>query len=103
MYCLFFGLRGTTIAWIMNYLSNRFQQVVIGIAFIINCICESPKLLLLIQFAADTSAFISGYELKLLTETINDELIILSKWLKVNKLSTNLKKTNYILFSGIRK
>ena len=40
---------------------------------------------------------------RLRTTVINNELIILSKWFKANKLSVNLKKTNYIVFCGIRK
>ena len=34
---------------------------------------------------------------------INDELQETAVWLKVNKLSLNMKKTNYILFTSNRK
>ena len=40
----------------------------------------------------------------ILYEIINDELSLISNWFKLNKLSLNIKKTNYILFcSGNKK
>mgnify|MGYP003438910792 FL=1 len=50
------------------------------------------------MFADDTNLFFSGNDLNTLNSTVNQELSLLSKWLKVNKLSQNIKKTNYMLF-----
>ena len=36
--------------------------------------------------------------LKTLHDTINDELHKIASWIKLNKLSLNIKNTNYILF-----
>ena len=34
---------------------------------------------------------------------INDELLEIAMWLKVNKLSLNIKKNHYMLFTSIKK
>ena len=50
-----------------------------------------------ILFADDTNLFYSGSSLDDLARRINDELCNISTWLKVNKLSLNIKKTHYII------
>ena len=50
------------------------------------------------MFADDTNIFFKAKTLEALSEIVNTELTKISKWLKLNKLSLNLKKTNYILF-----
>ena len=45
-----------------------------------------------ILFADDTNIFMSGKDTRELEIKMNDELIAISKWLKVNKLSLNVKK-----------
>ena len=52
-----------------------------------------------ILFADDTNLFISGSDIKTMESNINNELIEISLWLKVNKLSLNIKKTHYMVFS----
>ena len=59
----------------------------------INC----SKLLKFILFADDTNIFFSDKNHK---DTLNKELDNLSVWFKTNKLSLNIKKTNYIVFGG---
>ena len=49
-------------------------------------------------FADDTNLLCAGNDLQTLTTNININLGILFDWLYANKLSLNLKKTNYILF-----
>lgn len=56
------------------------------------------KLAKVIMFADDTNLFFSGAELTTMNDAINQELMLLSKWFKLNKLSLNIKKTNYMLF-----
>ena len=53
-----------------------------------------------ILFADDTNLFFSDDDLWKLMSSVNTELIKLSEWFKSNKLSLNIKKTNYIIFGN---
>ena len=56
------------------------------------------------MFADDTNLVFSSTNLNLLYKIINDELSLISNWFKVNNISFNIKKTDYILFcSGSKK
>ena len=50
-------------------------------------------------FADDTNLFFNGNNQNDIIDTINIELHEISKWLKVNKLSLNVKKTHYMVFT----
>ena len=63
----------------------------------INDICNISKLLKFIMFADDTIFFLS-HENKCIQKILNSELQNLVTWFKVNKLSLNIEKTNFILF-----
>ena len=52
-----------------------------------------------ILFADDTNLFCSGPDIKTMESNINNELTEISLWLKVNKLSLNIIKTHYMVFS----
>ena len=54
-------------------------------------------------FADDTNLFISGKNIDHLEQTINTELDNIILWLKADKLSLNIKKTQFMLFSGFKK
>ena len=54
-------------------------------------------------YANGTNLFINGKDLSGVVHLINDELQEIAMWLKVNKLSLNIKKTQYILFTSIKK
>ena len=60
----------------------------------VNC----SKLLKFILFADDINIFFSDKNHKFVFDTLNKELDNLSVWFKTNKLSLNVKKTNYIAF-----
>ena len=64
----------------------------------VNDIYNSSNALQYILFADDTNAFCSNADFQILLRNINAELPKLSKWFRSNKLSLNLKKTNYIYF-----
>ena len=64
----------------------------------INDIVNCSKYLLFILFADETNLFFSCKDITHLFNTVNSELDKLSIWFKANKLSLNIKKTNYILF-----
>jgi len=51
----------------------------------------------------DTNVFLSYKSLDHLIEIMNSELIIIANWFKANRLSLNLEKTNFIIFSSLRK
>ena len=58
------------------------------------CKCSLP-----ISFADDTNLFHHGSDLAVTESAFTKELADISKWLKVNKLSLNIKKTHYMIFS----
>lgn len=57
-------------------------------------------MLKIILFADDTNLFKSGYDLPLLCSEISKELNKLYIWFNVNKLSLNIAKTNFMIFSN---
>ena len=62
-------------------------------------ICVSLlKNLNIYNFADDTNVLYSNSSLNDLTKIMNTELCTISRWFKVNKLSLNLNKTNYMTF-----
>ena len=50
------------------------------------------------MFADDTNLFYSNKNIKILFKEMNKELENISEWLRANKLSINIGKTNFILF-----
>ena len=120
----YFGIRGIVLDWFISYLNIKTQYVNINISsssclsikcgvpqgsilgpllFIlyVNNIVDISKLAKYIMFADDTNLFFGNTNLNLLYKIINDELSLISNWLKLNKLSINIKK---ILFcSGNKK
>ena len=69
----------------------------------INDICNISKLLQLILFSNDTNLFRSSDNLQHLCNILSAELCKLNIQFKVNKLSLNVSKTNFIVFSGRKK
>ena len=64
----------------------------------INDMSECSSLLSCHLFADDTSIFYSHKLLSTLQSTLNTELLKVSQWLAVNKLSLNVSKSNVLLF-----
>ena len=50
-----------------------------------------------------TNLFSSGFNAISLQEGVNNDLTIIAEWLKVNKLSLNIKKTHFMCFSAKNK
>lgn len=121
-----YGIRGSANAWVKSYLENRnqfvyyngtksnFQKVRCGVPqgsilgpllflIYINDLPSVSQLLSMFMFADDTNVFISGKCLKQLEVTMNNELSVLSEWLRSNKLSLNVSKTHFMIFSPPRK
>ena len=118
-----YGICGIVAKWIENYLLDREQFVnyngyesnkmfikcgvpqgsILGpLLFIIyiNDMSSTSDVLKFILFADDTNIFFSSSNLKHAQDVMNTELINLSEWFKVNKLSLNIMKTNYIVFTS---
>ena len=121
-----YGIRGVAQKWFRSYLENREQFVAINdnrslgckistgvpqgsilgpILFLlyINDIVNSSKFLRFILFADDTNIFYSGSNTDELFRVINQELAHVVRWFKVNRLSVNLKKTNFVIFGNTSK
>ena len=118
----FYGMNKLTLDLFTSYLTNRKQQVDINgtpskmgkikhgvpqgsilgpLLFLlyINDIAQSSDILKFFLFADDTTVFFSDDPLSRTTEnTLNCELEKVSCWLAANKLSLNVKKSNFLHF-----
>ena len=54
------------------------------------------------MFADDINIFIQGKDISQMQNDMNEEMIKISAWLKINKLSLNIDKTHFMLFKGKR-
>ena len=66
----------------------------------VNDMVRASKDLELVLFADDTNIFVKGRSLAELFEKVNRGMAELSKWFSCNKLTLNLKKTEYVYFGG---
>ena len=64
----------------------------------VNDMAQACPELALVLFADDTNIFAEGKNQDELINRVNEGLEALSKWFKRNKLTLNLKKTEYIYF-----
>ena len=69
----------------------------------INDIVNVSALVDFLMFADDTNLFINSHSLESLSVTVNTVLAKLAKWFRLNKLSLNVNKTNYILLHSHQK
>ena len=118
-----YGVRGTANKWIMNCLNGRQQNVQIdnvhsGLKKVIHGIPQGsilgPRLFITyindmryvssflkyVLFADDTTIIGACNDINLLNKEVNHELIALSQWLSIKKLSINLEKTQCMLFTN---
>src|ERR1043165_7700875 len=117
-----YGIRGKPLEWFKSYLTSRTQRVncngclsnlqailfgvpqgsILGpLLFLIyiNDLPNSSTLLRFILFADDSNVFLSHSSYDKLIQLANDELSLAADWFKANKLSLNVAKTNYIIFT----
>ena len=64
----------------------------------INDLCTVCKNTIPVLFADDTNLFSSGVDATGLQHGVNHDLALITKWLKVNKLSLNIKKDALYIF-----
>ena len=121
-----YGIRSVALEWFKNYLTNRLQCVSINCTdasflpttcgvpqcsifgpflFIlyINDIISTYNLAKFILFADDTNLIFKHNDLETLINMINTDIVKIVFWFKINKLSLNIKKANFIIFSPKRK
>jgi len=55
------------------------------------------------HFADDTSLLCKGNSLKAINKKVNEDLKLLSSWLRVNRISLNASKTEIIIFRSKNK
>ena len=118
-----YGIRGKALEWFRSYLTNRKQFVrihnhkscekevscgvpqgsILGpLLFIIyvNDFYRSSQILTFILFSDDSNIFFSHQDPHQLVQIVNTELNNVAKWIRANRLSLNLDKTNFMLFSN---
>ena len=117
-----YGIRGNLSNWFSSYLSNRSQQTIIenetsealpnslGVPqgsvlgpllflIFINDLPNISKLLFIILFADDATLTLIGKDITQLIENANSELTKFHTWCLANRLSINVSKTFYMIFS----
>ena len=116
-----YGIRGQVYKWFHSYLTNRTQSIsgahskllnisygvpqgsILGpILFLlyINDITTCSNTLKFTLFADDTSLLCENKTIALLETSLNNELKNVATWITSNKLSLNINKSNFILFSN---
>ncbi len=121
-----YGIKGTPLHLIKSYLSNRkqfvkiqnilsdYENVICGIPqgsilgpllFIlyINDLSQISNSVHFILFADDSNVVKTGPNLQQLSENLENEFSLISKWLQANKLSLSLHKTKSMVFCTSQK
>ena len=116
-----YGIRGVINKWFCSYLNGRTQTTQVGsyiskrektscsvpqgsvlgpLLFLIyiNDIYQALNKLGFYLFADDTNLLYADRNIKSLESVVNVDLLNVCDWLSANKLSLNIKKTNFFIF-----
>ena len=99
---------------IYNNVNSNHKTVVCGVPQVsilgpllfilyINDLCNTSTIMKFTLFADDTSMYHSYQNLTSLIDEVNNENKKITQWFHTNKLSLNIKKTNYIIFTSVNK
>ena len=117
-----YGIHGTELQWLKDYLSNRRQYVTYGNhkSSFVTITCGVPQCSILgpllffiyindlssvseycfsLLFADDTNMFHTGTDIKVVCNEVSEDLKNVHEWLNCNKLSLNIRKTHYMIFT----
>ena len=122
----YYGTDDTALEWFKSYLSNRKQYIssqdvsenclniifrvpqgsILGsLLFLIyvNDLFKASNLVMELMFVDDTNLFLPHKNIDTLFDSMNIELANISTWFKLNKLSLNVDKTTWLLFTPLSK
>ena len=121
-----YGIRGVANDWFGSYLKDRYQyvcydgtnsgyrKIVCGVPqgsilgpllflIYINDLASICKDIFPVMYADDSNLFVEGSDIEVLQTTMNRELVKVSLWLKLNRLSLNIDKTHFMIFKKPRR
>ena len=121
-----YGIRGIINDWFRSYLTERVQSTQIGsevstklttacgvpqgsvlgpLLFLlyVNDLCRSSDKLSFYLFADDTNLLYADRDINSLERVVNAELSKVQEWLVANKLTLNVKKSNFVIFHPYQK
>lgn len=119
-----YGFQGFSFSWLTSYVSNREQFVIVNgcassraqltygvpqgsilgpLLFLINDLATVSSTVFPILFADDTNLILTHKHFDSLISEANSGITKFSDWFHTNKLSLNIKKSNFIIFTGKNK
>ena len=104
----YYGIRGSALDWFVSYLTNRKQHVTYNNeqSELKHIPCGVPqgsnvcKFTMPLFFADDWNLSKNGKGISYIENELNEELCEIVRWLEINKLTPNVDKTQWMLFSN---